>query len=90
MATDGQKEVGWFSSFSQGSQHPSEGDSSKINVRVQSVASWLSNRYRPWSEFFNTKKFGLPKLDGVIPRIQHNLTTFTGNYLCLSGVLLVS
>jgi hypothetical protein len=80
------KEFGWFDSF----KRLFEGNSSATNVRVLSVVSWLSQRYCAWSEFFDAKNMGLPKLDGVIPRIQHNLATFTFNYVLLFGVLLVS
>lgn len=92
--TYAQNQSGQFSLFNPGSQQASNGESggikSYINFSFQSVILFFSQRYRPWLEFFNTAKFGLPQFGAIIQRVQRNLNTFTVNYFCLSGVLLVS
>jgi hypothetical protein len=90
MNSEGTKDSGWFTSFT-GGQAPNSGDGTQNpgTFNAQTAASWLGQRYRPWSEFFSTKKFGFPKLDSAIQRIQNNLSHFLTNYLCIFVVLLV-
>jgi len=92
MANDGpQKDAGWFTSFTGGSA-PNTGDPTQPAqnaFNAQTAFSWLGQRYKPWSEFFNTKKFGLPKVDGIVQRVQYNLSYFLTNYLCIFVVLLI-
>ncbi|KAI6182074.1 PRA1 family protein [Aphelenchoides bicaudatus] len=89
MNTEQQKDAGWFTSFSTGQTPSGDNPATPGAFNAQSAASWLAQRYHPWSEFFNTKKFGLPKLDVAFQRIQHNLGYFLSNYLCIGVVLLI-
>jgi len=91
-----QKDPSWFSTFTGTTpQQPDvegNGNASKTAFYAQGAASWLGQRrqsIRPWAEFFKSSKFGLPPVVSAVSRIQHNLSYFFSNYLCIFAVLLI-
>lgn len=96
---DGANKNAWFSGFSNsssvnvGSIDDGDATSGGNGVTVQNAAAWLGQRrsgLRAWGEFFRTSKFGIPSpMASVLARIQHNLSYFFSNYLCVFLVLMV-
>ncbi|KAI6222021.1 Prenylated Rab acceptor protein 1 isoform X2 [Aphelenchoides besseyi] len=80
----------WFSTFAGAPQTdlPPNGN----GTAAQNAAAWIGARkagLKPWSEFFNTKKFNVPSSTNFMSRLQHNLSYFFSNYLCVFIGLLI-
>lgn len=87
------KDPSWFNAFggAGGGDPAADGTGASAGFSAQAAATWIGQRregIRPWGEFINTKKFSLPSSLTIVPRLQHNLSYFFSNYLCLFLLLL--
>jgi hypothetical protein len=53
--------------------------SSDLTLQDRLVQIW--GCARPWSEFFDFRKFGIPQSESIVTRVKNNLETFFYNYI---------